>query len=178
MKRIASLVGLAVAALLGGCAVYPDGTPMYGNGYGGGYYNGYDGYDGYATGVPVVPQTNVYMGYGNYWGPGYYGPGYYGPGPDYRGYPGYRDRGRDNGNRGDNGGWRGQPNGGGGPHGGPPPQGAAGGPGGPGGSNMGRPGPANPPPQQAGGGGGRGNGGNMEARRGVPGRQSGGMTDH
>jgi hypothetical protein len=121
MKRIAPLVGLTVAAaLLGGCAVYPDGTPMVGNGYAGGY-SGYDGYDGYATGVPVVPQTSVYMGYSNYSGPGYYdGPGrYYGPGPGYRGYPGYPDRGRpsngnygNNGNRGDNGGWHGQSNGG------------------------------------------------------------------
>ncbi|MFC6313334.1 hypothetical protein, partial [Paraburkholderia dipogonis] len=130
MKRFvfAPLACLAVAALLGGCAVYPDGTPMYSNGYGGGY-SGYDGYDGYATGVPVVPQTNVYMGYSNYSGPGYYdGPGrYYGPGPGYGGYP---DRGRpnngnygNNGNHGDNGGWHGQPNGG--SRGGPPPQGAA-----------------------------------------------------
>ncbi len=90
MKRIAPLAGLTVAAaLLGGCAVYPDGTPMAGNGYGGGY-SGYDGYDGYATGVPVVPQTNVYMGYSNYSGPGYYnGPGrYYGPGPGLSGLPG------------------------------------------------------------------------------------------
>src|SRR6266702_4919495 len=124
MKRITSIVGLAAAALLSGCAVYPDGTPMYGNGY--------SGYDGYATGVP---QTSVYMGYSDYYGPGYYdGPGrYYGPGPGYRGYPGYGDR-----NRPDNGGWHGQPNGGG-QRGGPPPQGAAGGPGGPGGSNAGRP---------------------------------------
>lgn len=122
MKPIAPLAGLAVAAaLLGGCAVYPDGTAMNGNGYGGGY-NDYGSYDGYATGVPVVPQTSVYMGYGNYSGPGYYdGPGRYygpGPGPGYRGYPGYPDRGRPNngnygnsGNRGDNGGWHGQPNG-------------------------------------------------------------------
>ena len=90
MKHMASLVGLMATALLGGCAVYPDGSPMAGNGYDGGY-SGYEGYDGYATGVPVVPQTNVYMGYSNYSGPGYYnGPGrYYGPGPGYRGYPGY-----------------------------------------------------------------------------------------
>ena len=74
MKRLAPLAGLVVAALLGGCAVYPDGTPMYGNGYGGNYsgYNGYEGYDGYATAVPVVPETNVYLGYGNDSGPGYY----------------------------------------------------------------------------------------------------------
>ncbi len=52
--------------------------------------SGYDGYDGYAAGAAVVPQTNVYMGYSNYSGPGYYGgPGrYYGPGPGSRGYPG------------------------------------------------------------------------------------------
>ncbi|EDZ99671.1 conserved hypothetical proline-rich protein, partial [Burkholderia sp. H160] len=73
MKSIAPLAGLVVAALLGGCAVYPDGTPMYGNAYG-----GYSGYDGYA----YAPQTNVYLGYGDY------GPGrYYGPWPGYRGYP-------------------------------------------------------------------------------------------
>ena len=83
MKRFAPLAGVAAAtvtALLGGCAVYPDGTPMYSNGY-----STYDSYDAY--GVPVVPQTNVYMGYSNYYGPGYYdGPGrYYGPGPGYRG---------------------------------------------------------------------------------------------
>jgi hypothetical protein len=77
MKRFAPLAGLVAAALVGGCAVYPDGTPMYSNGY-----SSYEGYDGYATGVPVVPQANVYMGYSNYPGPGYYnGPGrYYGPG--------------------------------------------------------------------------------------------------
>lgn len=182
MKRIAPLAGLVVATLLGGCAVYPDGTPMYSNGYGGNY-SGYDGYDdGYVTGVPVVPQSNVYMGYSNYPGPGYYnGPGrYYGPGPGYGGYP---DRGRpNNGNRGDNGGWHGQPNGG--SHGGPPPQGAVGGPRGPSGSNAPRPGAGSPPPpppqqQQAGNnGGGRGNGNNSAPVRGVPGRQSGQMTDH
>lgn len=192
MKPIAPLAGLAVAAaLLGGCAVYPDGTAMNGNGYGGGY-NDYGSYDGYATGVPVVPQTSVYMGYGNYSGPGYYdGPGRYygpGPGPGYRGYPGYPDRGRPNngnygnsGNRGDNGGWHGQPNGAG-PRVGPPPQGAVGGPRGPSGSNAPRPGagsPPSPPPQQAGNGGnggGRGNGGNASAR-GSYGRQPG-MSDH
>lgn len=58
MKRFAPLGAVAVAALLGGCAVYPDGTPMYSNGY-----STYDGYDGY--GAPVPPQTNVYMGYSN-----------------------------------------------------------------------------------------------------------------
>jgi hypothetical protein len=198
MKRLAPLTGLVIAALLGGCAVYPDGTPMYSNGYGGGY-SGSDGYDGYATGVPVVPQTNVYMGYSNYSSPGYYGgPGrYYGPGPGYRGYP---DRGRPNngnygnhdnrgdnggnhgdnrgGNRGDNGGWHGQPNGG------PPPQGAVGGPRGPGGSNAPRPGAGGPPPhsppqQQAGNGGGRVSGDNARPSRDTSGRLSGGnITQH
>lgn len=92
MKRIAPLTGLVAAALLGGCAVYPDGTPMYGNGYGA--YSGYNGYDdsAYAPGAAVVPQTNVYLGYGDY-GPGrYYGPA---PGSGYRGYP---DRGQRNDN--------------------------------------------------------------------------------
>ncbi|MFM0108167.1 hypothetical protein PQR01_33205, partial [Paraburkholderia rhynchosiae] len=122
MKRFAPLAGLVVAGLLGGCAVYPDSTSMYGNGYG-----TYEGYDGYAAGGPVVPQTNVYMGYSNYSGPGYYGgPGrYYGPGPGYRGYPDHgrpnngNDRGHDD--HGDNGGRHGPQNGG------PPPQGAVGG---------------------------------------------------
>jgi hypothetical protein len=174
MKRIAPLAGLVVATLLGGCAVYPDGTPMYGNGYGG--YNGYDG-SAYAPGAAVVPQTNVYLGYSDY-GPGrYYGPG---PGPGYHGYP---DRGHpsdndwhhgdhgDHGDRGNNGGGPGQP------HGGPPPQGAAGGPHGPGGANGGpRPGAGGPPPAQPqpGNGGGRGNAWVKSA----PARQPGQMTEH
>lgn len=183
MKRFAPLAAVAFAALLGGCAVYPDGTPMYSNGYGGGY----SGYDGYAPGAAVVPQTNVYLGYGNYSEPGYYGgPGrYYGPGPGPRGYP---DRGHQNNgnygnhdNRGDDNGHRGPQNGG------PPPQGAVGGPRGPGGANGGaRPGAGGPPPsppQQAGNGGGRGNGGDRggESRRDSGGynRQSGGpITQH
>ena len=81
MKRFAPFAAVAVAALLGGCAVYPDGTPMYSNGYS--TYDGY--YDAY--GAPV-PQTNVYMGYSNYYGPGYYESGYaYEPGYAYD--PGY-----------------------------------------------------------------------------------------
>src|SRR5258707_2330281 len=74
MKRITSLLGVTAVAILGGCAVYPDGTPMYGGGYDAGYA-GYDGY-GYGYGAPPVPQTNVYLGYGNYSGPGYYNRGY------------------------------------------------------------------------------------------------------
>ena len=175
MKHLTPLAGLAIAALLGGCAVYPDGTPTYGNGYGGDY----SGYDGYATTVPVVPQANGYVDYGYYSGPGYYdGPGRY-YGPDYRGYPGYRGNGRDNDDRSRGGGWHGQANG-------SPARGAVGGPGGPSGSNAPRPSAGNSrsasPPQQATNGGGRGNGngnGNGNAVvRGVPGRQSGGMTDH
>jgi hypothetical protein len=172
MKRFASLASLTVAALLSGCAVYPDGTPMYGNGGG---YSSYPDYDGYAAGVPVVPQTNVYMGYSNYYGPGYYnGPGrYYGPGPGYGGYP----------DHGNNGGWHGQPNGGG-SRGGPPPQpqSAVSGPRGPSGSNAPRPGTGNPPPppQQAGNGGSRGNGGgnNGSQGRGWTSRPSGSPTEH
>ncbi|RZF28277.1 hypothetical protein EVC45_18335 [Paraburkholderia sp. UYCP14C] len=178
MKRIAPLAGLVAAALLGGCAVYPDGTPMYGNGYGA--YSGYDGYDGsaYAPGAAVVPQTNVYLGYSDY-GPGrYYGPG---PGPGYRGYP---DRGHPNdndwhhGDHGDHGNGHGNNAGGPGqPHGGPPPQGAAGGPRGPGGASGGpRPGAGGPPPAQpqAGNGGWRGN----DSARNPPARQPGQMTEH
>ena len=171
MKRIASPVCVVVAALLGGCAAYPDG-----NGYGGGY-SGDEYYDGYATGVPVVPQTNVYMGYGNYSSPGYYdGWGrYYGPGPGYRGY---HDRDRDrpnNGNRGDNGGSHGQPNGG--SHGGTPPQGAAAGPGGPSGSNAPHPGAGNSPPQQAGNGAGHGSSNETQVKA-LPARQPRGNSDH
>jgi hypothetical protein len=176
MKRFAPLAGLFLAALLGGCAVYPDGTPMYGNGYG-----AYDGYDGYLPGGPVVPQTNVYMGYGNYSAPGYDGgPGrYYGPGPGYRGYP---DHGRPNhgneGNRdggGANGGRHGPPNGG------PPAQGALGGPRGPSGSNAPHPaagGPPPSPPPQAGGGGRGSSGGGGEQVRGASGHHSGEATYH
>ncbi|MGF6856845.1 hypothetical protein [Paraburkholderia sp. CI3] len=175
MKRIASLVGLMAAALLAGCAAYPDGTPMYGNGYGA--YSGYNGYDvsAYAPGAAVVPQTNVYLGYGDY-GPGrYYGPA---PGSGYRGYP---DRGHPNDNdwhHGDHGNGHGNNGGGPGqPHGGPPPQGAAGGPHGPGGANGGpHPGAGGPPPgqPQAGNGGGRGN----DLGRNAPARQPGQMTEH
>lgn len=182
MKRFASLAGIMIAAMLGGCAVYPDGTPMYGNGYGSSY-PGYEGYNGYAAGAAIVPQTNVYMGYSNYSAPDYNGgPGrYYGPGPGPRGYP---DRGHPNNgnygnrdNRGDDSGRHGPPKGN------PPPQGAVGGPRGPGGSNGPRPGvgaPSSQPPQQAGNGGGRGNG-NGDSRRpaGGSGHQSGGQfTQH
>ncbi|WP_233802136.1 hypothetical protein [Paraburkholderia sp. HP33-1] len=164
MKSIAPLAGLVVAALLGGCAVYPDGTPMYGNAY-----SGY----AYASGAAVVPQTNVYLGYGDY------GPGrYYGPGPGYRGYP---DRGHpgdndghrgDHGDHGDHGNDHGNTGGAAGqPRGGPPPQGAAGGPHGPGGVNGGPP-PAQP---QAGNSGGRGN--NAWVRN-APARQPGQPTEH
>jgi hypothetical protein len=172
MKRIAPLAGLVVATLLGGCAVYPDGTPMYGNGYG-----GYDG-SAYPPGGAVVPQTNVYLGYSDYAPGRYYGPG---PGPGYRGYP---DRGHpdDNdwhhGDHGDHGNNHGNYGGGPGqPHGGPPPQGAVGGPRGPSGMNGGpRPGAGGPPPAQpqAGNGGGRG----YEGARNAPERQPGQPANH
>ncbi|NUY32058.1 hypothetical protein F0160_16325 [Paraburkholderia sp. JPY303] len=161
MKRIAPLAGLVAAALLGGCAVYPDGTPMYGNGYG-----AYSGYDGYAPGAAVVPQTNVYLGYSDY-GPGrYYGPP---PGYGYRGHPGDNDWHHGN-DRGNNGGGAGQP------HGGPPPQGAAGGPRGPSGANGGPPpGAGGPPPAQPqAGNGGRG----TDWVRNAPARRAGQPTEH
>jgi hypothetical protein len=193
MKPIVPLAGIAIAALLGGCAVYPDGTPVYGNGYGGGPYYDDDG-SGYVVGAPVVTQPNVYMGFGGYSGPAYYGPGRgYGPGysPGYRGYPDSHDRPPpNNGNNGNNGsnGWHGQ-------HGGPPPQGAGGRP--PGnpsqGAGGGRP-PGNPPSQGAGGGrppgntppqanGGNGGGGNERSNNANananPNRvRAQGMTDH
>lgn len=174
MKRIASLAALVTAGLLAGCAVYPDGTPAYGGAY--------EGYDPYAPGAVVVPQTSVYMGYSDYYGPGYYGGGpgrYYGPGPGYRGYP---EHGRpNNGNHDDNGGHRGPPGGG------PAPQGAVAGPRGPGGWSGPRPGAAAQPPappqphQQAGGGGGGGrwnSGGGGAPQRSAGGRQPGDPTNH
>ncbi|MEX3896045.1 hypothetical protein [Paraburkholderia sp. BR10954] len=168
MKRIAPLAGLVAAALLGGCAVYPDGTPMYGNGYG-----AYSGYDDYAPGVAVVPQSNVYLGYSDY-GPGrHYGPP---PGRGFRGHPGDNDHDNHGNDRGNNGGGPGQP------HGGPPPQGAAGGPHGPSGANGGpRPGAGGPPPAQPqpqpqpqAGNGGRGN----DWVRNAPARSPGQPTEH
>ncbi|MGF6657319.1 hypothetical protein OKW34_007909 [Paraburkholderia youngii] len=164
MKRTAPLAGLVAAALLGGCAVYPDGTPMYGNGYG-----AYSGYDDYAPGVAVVPQSNVYLGYSDY-GPGrYYGPP---PGRGFRGHPGDNDHDNHGNDRGNNGGGPGQP------HGGPPPQGAAGGPHGPSGANGGpRPGAGGPPPAQPqpqAGNGGRGS----DWVRNAPARRPGQPTEH
>jgi hypothetical protein len=170
MRFTAPLAGLAVAALLGGCAVYPDGTPMYGNAYG-----AYDGYDGaaYAPGAAVVPQTNVYLGYSDY-GPGrYYGPG---PGPGYRGYPDHDHPGGNDWHHGDHGNDR---DGGGPrqPHGGPPPQAAAVGPHGPSGANGGpRPGAGGPPPAQPQAG--RGGGGANAWVRNAPARQAGQPTEH
>ncbi|SPB18494.1 hypothetical protein NOV72_05692 [Caballeronia novacaledonica] len=131
-----AVVGLLLAssaALLGGCAVYPDGSA-----YGGGYPGVYDdpGY-GYYGGPPVV-QPGVVIGGGYYSGPAYYGPGrsrYWDDGPGWRrpppgGWHGGQSRDRGPG---------GQPQAGGGHPNGPPPQ--AGG---------GRP-PAAQPPQANGG---------------------------
>lgn len=164
MKRFAPLAGIVAATLLGGCAVYPDGTPMYGsNGYSS--YEGYDSYDGYAPGAAVVPQTNVYLGYSNYGEPGRY----YGPGPGYWGYP---NHGRPN-----DGDWHHGDHGNHGDRGGPPPHGGAAGPRGPSGANSGpHPGAGGPPPAQpqAGNGGGRGGG----WARNAPARQPGQPTNH
>ncbi|CDY78669.1 Translation initiation factor IF-2 [Caballeronia glathei] len=130
MKFAVASLAVVSSALLGGCAVYPDGTPAYGGGYPATYDPGY-GYYGYPG--PVV-QSGVYIGGGSYYG---------GPGPRYwDDSPGYRHRPPP-------GGWQNRPPGGGhgdhdGNQGGRPPQ--AGG----GGGNHGGPPPA--PPPQAGGG--------------------------
>jgi hypothetical protein len=72
----------AALAFLGGCAVYPDGSPAYGGpAYGGQAYGG--DYYGYGGG-PAVIQPEVAIGIGGYSGSGYYdqrrgyGPGYHG----------------------------------------------------------------------------------------------------
>src|ERR1700722_17383939 len=87
---VASLIA-ASSTLLAGCAVYPDGTPAYSNGYAAypaappppGYYD-----PGYGYGAPVV-QSGVYIDSGGGGGGVYYG----GHGP--RGWdqgPGYRQQ--------------------------------------------------------------------------------------
>lgn len=145
LKRVIPLASLALAMLLGGCAAYPDGTPVYGNGYDPGYsgYGDVDGGPAYYGAPPA--QSNVYLGFGGYSGPSY---------PDrdpWWGRPGYRGRPDDNGHRGpDRSGWRPDHGGWRGPGGNPPQANAPGG---------GRP---SGPPQQAPGGGNnwnRGNGG-------------------
>lgn len=154
---IPSLIAASAVALLGGCAVYPDGTPAYG--YGGGYPGGgYETYDapayGYAAPPPV--QSNVYLGFGGYSGQSY-GDRYWGRGNNrgYGGNPNWNDHHGPSG---------GGPNGGGQNSGGPrgqPPQAAN--PGGNGGGWHGNPGGGshgNPPPQQGGGAHGNGGGGN------------------
>ncbi|APR35544.1 hypothetical protein [Paraburkholderia sp. SOS3] len=79
------LPAIAVAALCGGCAVYPSNAPVGYSGYGydGGVYDGYDGYGGYPPygyGYAPAPPPNVYLGFGGYsgsrdpyWGRGYRG---------------------------------------------------------------------------------------------------------
>jgi uncharacterized membrane protein YgcG len=137
---------LALAALLGGCAVYPNGAPAYGSygGYGDNGY-GYGGYDGYGYGYAPPPQTNLFLGFGGYSGPSYYGGDRYGR----RGYRGGDWHGR--GSSGGGGGGGGHGGGGGGPHGAPQAGGGSGG---------GQPaaGPS---------GGGRGNGGGGGGNRGA-----------
>lgn len=147
LKRVIPLASLALAALLGGCAAYPDGTPVYGSGYDPGYsgYGDVDGGPAYYGAPPV--QSNVYLGFGGYSGPSY---------PDrdpWWGRPGYRGRPDDNGHRGpDRSGWRPDHGGWRGPGGNNQPQANA-----PGGGR-----PSNPPQQAPGGGNGwnRGSGGN------------------
>ena len=64
MKFAVASIAVMSSALLGGCAVYPDGTPAYGGGYPATYDPGY-GYYGYPG--PVV-QSGVYIGGGSYYG--------------------------------------------------------------------------------------------------------------
>ncbi|GAB2885303.1 hypothetical protein GCM10027093_20420 [Paraburkholderia jirisanensis] len=130
---------LALVALMGGCAVYPNGAPAYGSydGYGD---NGYGGYDGYGYGYAPPPQTNLFLGFGGYSGRSYYGGDRY----ERRGY-----RGGDWHGRGGGGGGHG---GGGGPHGAPQAGGGSGG---------------GAPPAAGPSGGGRGNGGGGGGNRGA-----------
>ncbi|WP_228977841.1 hypothetical protein [Paraburkholderia gardini] len=145
VKRFTLMAGLAAATVLTGCAVYPDGTPVYGGGY-----DGYEQtYPAYGYGGAPAPQANVYLGFGNYSGPGYYdrgnynNHGYYGQG---RPPPPQAGRPRGGGPPSADGGTR--PGGGGGP----PPQ--AGGPGGDHGGGH--------PPPQAGGNNSAHSGGNAD----------------
>jgi uncharacterized membrane protein YgcG len=125
---------LALTALLGGCAVYPNGAPAYGS-YGGYGDNGYDGYDGYGYGYAPPPQTNLFLGFGGYSGRSYYGGDRY----ERRGYHGGGD-------------WHGRGSSGGGGYGG-------GGGGHGGGGQHGAGGSGGAPPAAGASGGGRGNGG-------------------
>lgn len=77
-SAVAGLLLVSSAALLGGCAAYPDASGYYGGGYPAGAYDdpGY-GYGGGYYGGPAVVQPGVVVGGGYYSGPG----GYYGPGP-------------------------------------------------------------------------------------------------
>jgi hypothetical protein len=108
MKFAVASLAVVSSALLGGCAVYPDGTPAYGGGYPG----------------PVV-QSGVYIGGGSYYGGP--GPRYWDDSPGYRHRPppgGWQNR-PPGGGHGDHGGNQGgrppQAGGGGGNHGGAPP---------------------------------------------------------
>ena len=133
IKRFAP--AFTTLALLGGCAVYPDGAPTYG-----GEYYGYGG-------GPAVVQPEVSIGIGGSTGPAYYNQrrGY---GPGYRGQSNWDGRPRpDNGTH--------PRPGDGGPHSPPTPAGASGGPG-YGGAPGGRPGST--PPQTGNNGGQRGGG--------------------
>ena len=135
-SAVAGLFLASSAALLGGCAAYPD-APAYGGGYPGVYDDpGYGYYGG-----PPVAQPGVVIGGGYYNGPAYYGPGpshYWDDGPGWRRPPpGGWNRPPPRGNWGG-----GPPNGGHGGHGGPPPQAGGGGHS-----------PGGPPPQAGGGGG-------------------------
>ena len=88
MKPRASLFlvsAVTVAALCGGCAVYPSNAPggYGGYGYDDGVYDGYGGYPPYGYGYAPAPPPNVYLGFGGYsgyrdpyWGRGYRGNGY------------------------------------------------------------------------------------------------------
>jgi hypothetical protein len=126
MKRAVASIVVASSTLLGGCAVYPDGTPAYGGGYPGTYDQSY-GYYGYPG--PAV-QAGVYIGGGSYFG----GPGprrYWNDSPGYRHRPpdGWHGRHGDSGHGGNRGGGnRGglPPQAGGGRS--PPPPAAVGGP--------------------------------------------------
>jgi hypothetical protein len=129
---VAGVLLASSAALLTGCAAYPDAS-----GYGGGYASPVYDEPGYGYYGAPVAQPNVVFGSGYYYGPG---PGrYWDEGPGWRGRPpGYW-----HGDQSPNRGWRNgpPPNG---QHGGPPPQAGGGRP--PAGGS-----PGGPPPQAGGG---------------------------
>jgi hypothetical protein len=135
---VAGVLLASSAALLTGCAAYPDAP-----GYGSGYYSSAPVYDepGYGYyGAPPVAQPNVVFGSGYYYGPG---PNrYWDDGPGWRGRPPGYGYGGPPPNRG----WHNGPPPNNGGHGGPPPQAGGGRP--PAGGS-----PGAPPPQAGGGGG-------------------------